>query len=51
MRDLPLGVLAAPDEAADEQAVLVRRRDDVGRRRPERVHEHADTGCASDTST
>ena len=40
LRDLPLRVLAAADERADEQPVLVRVVDDVRRRRPERVHEH-----------
>ena len=38
--DLPLGVLLRPHQRADDHAGVVRGLDDVGRRRPERVHEH-----------
>ena len=51
LRDLPFRVLAVADQSADEDAALVRLLDDVGRRRPERVHDHRRPGATSATST
>ncbi len=42
--DLALGVRLGPDERADEQTVLVREVDDIGRGRTERVDEHLHAG-------